>query len=124
MTFLHSLQDSASRGQYSGIRFVLLVKVNVYLLKQQPKLPLRLAHPLAEAVGPLPHEESHLPVAVVALVGQRPGDQGFSRPRRTVKQTTPGERREYFIIHTFTVKVLLVPVCLDHTSYFCTFLHL
>lgn len=59
-----------------------------HLLEQKPQLALRLAHPLAEAVGSLPHEERHLPVAVAALVGQRSGDQRLPRPRRTVKQTT------------------------------------
>lgn len=59
-----------------------------HLLEQKPQLALRLAHPLAEAVGSLPHEERHLPVAVAALVGQRSGDERLPRPRRTVKQTT------------------------------------
>lgn len=65
--------------------------MSVYLFEQQPQLPLRLAHPLAEAVGSLPHEERHFPVAVAALVGQRPGDQRLPRPGRTVKQTTSAE---------------------------------
>lgn len=65
-----------------------------YLLKQQPELPFRLAHPLAEAVGSLPHEEGHLPVAAAALVGQRPGHQRLPRPRGAVEKTTSGDRRE------------------------------
>lgn len=64
-----------------------------HLLEQKPQLALRLAHPLAEAVGSLPHEERHLPVAAAALVGQRSGDQRLPRPRRTVKQTTSGDGR-------------------------------
>lgn len=65
-----------------------------YLLKQQPELPFRLAHPLAEAVGSLPHEEGHLPVAAAALVGQRPGHQRLPRPRGAVEKTTSGDRQE------------------------------
>lgn len=65
-----------------------------YLLKQQPELPFRLAHPLAEAVGSLPHEEGHLPVAAAALVGQCPGHQRLPRSRRAVEETTSGDRQE------------------------------
>lgn len=83
-----SQQGAAQRPQ---VCFVVLAWS--HLLEQKPQLALRLAHPLAEAVGSLPHEERHLPVAGAALVGQRSGDQRLPRPRRTVKQTTSGDGR-------------------------------
>lgn len=75
-------------------------QVTLYLFKQQPQLPLRLAHPLAEDIGTLPHEEGYLPVAMATLVGQRPGSQRLPGPRRSIKQTTSGERHRSVIRFT------------------------
>ena len=67
----------------------------LYLVKEQPELAFRLSHPLAQAVGPLPHEEGHLPLPLAALVGQRSGHQSLPRTRGTVEQAAPATDREF-----------------------------
>lgn len=60
------------------------------LIEEQPELPLRLPHPLAEAVGALPHEERHLLVPLAALVGQGPSHQRLPSAGGPVEQAASG----------------------------------
>lgn len=60
--------------------------IHTYLVKEQSELSLRLSHPLAEAVCPLPHEEGDLLASLGALVGQCSGHQCLSAAWGAIEQ--------------------------------------
>ena len=65
---------------YYIIIIIIIITTAPHLIEEESELSFGLPHPLAEAVGPLAHEEGHLFLPFAALVGQSPGHQGFASP--------------------------------------------